>query len=59
MEWGTKFQSIWWIKAKTAGATSNMARKSEFGLAPRDRARTCDLTVNSRPLYQLSYQGKL
>ena len=28
-------------------------------VAPRDRARTCDLTVNSRPLYQLSYRGIL
>jgi hypothetical protein len=26
-------------------------------LAPWDWARTSDLTVNSRPLYQLSYQG--
>jgi hypothetical protein len=28
-------------------------------LAPRDWARTSDLTVNSRPLYQLSYRGML
>ena len=26
-------------------------------LAPREWARTTDLTVNSRPLYQLSYRG--
>src|SRR5215212_11193480 len=26
-------------------------------LAPREWTRTTDLTVNSRPLYQLSYQG--
>ena len=28
-------------------------------VAPRDWARTSDLTVNSRPLYQLSYRGML
>src|SRR5581483_8754409 len=27
-------------------------------LAPREWTRTTDLTVNSRPLYQLSYRGK-
>ena len=28
-------------------------------MAPWEWARTTDLTVNSRPLYQLSYQGIL
>jgi len=28
-------------------------------VAPREWARTTDLTVNSRPLYQLSYRGIL
>jgi hypothetical protein len=28
-------------------------------LAPREWARTTDLTVNSRPLYQLSYRGTI
>jgi hypothetical protein len=35
--------------------TSHRVQTKE--LAPREWARTTDLTVNSRPLYQLSYRG--
>ena len=59
-----------WNKGKLTGAKPPLRPKHVWSirtklqvegrtrdLAPRDWARTSDLTVNSRPLYQLSYRG--
>ena len=40
---------------RVTGGRSNQLSYSPSGSL--DRTRTCDLTINSRVLYQLSYQG--
>src|SRR5215204_3010055 len=52
---------LWILTAALRPEAKSCLRGNKSGLrgklAPREWARTTDLTVNSRPLYQLSYRG--